>query len=239
MSRYVLDADISKCFDQISHPKLLTKLQTFPKLRRTIHAWLNAGILDGETFFPTTAGVTQGGPLSPLLANVALYGLETPITTAFPKKKNLPGGRVNWQPKVVVYADDFVILHRNLEVIQEAQTIAIQWFQEIVTRTEKMNSKATAVHHKEVLQTYPEVPLLIFGDRATWHCGETVRQVFGDNPRLEVIKLPVAAPDLNPQEHVWKAARSAGEFQDFLSSNSFPSSLLDAYGYNSIRPLFV
>ena len=143
MPRYVLDADISKCFDQISHRKLLAKLQTSPSLRRTIRAWLKAGILDGETFFPTTAGVPQGGPLSPLLANVALHGLETTITTAFPKTKRTSGGQVNWKPKVVVYADDFVILHRNLEVIQEAQSIAIQWFQEIGLSLNKDKTRIT------------------------------------------------------------------------------------------------
>jgi RNA-directed DNA polymerase len=127
----VLDADISNCFDQISHQKLLAKLQTFPTLRRTIRAWLKAGIMDGEELFPTTAGVPQGGPLSPLLANVALHGLETAMTTAFPKKITQSGRRINWQPKVIVYADDFVILHRHLEVIQKAQIIATQWLQEI------------------------------------------------------------------------------------------------------------
>jgi transposase len=80
--------------------------------------------------------------------------------------------------------------------------------QEIATRAEKMNSAATAAHLEAVLQTYPDVPILLFWDRATWHGSAPVRQVLADNPRLAVMKLPVAAPDLNPQEHVWKAART-------------------------------
>ena len=52
-SKYVLDADISKCFDRINHTKLLEKVNTFPKMRRQIKAWLKAGIFDnGETIFP-------------------------------------------------------------------------------------------------------------------------------------------------------------------------------------------
>ena len=39
-SKYVLDADISKCFDRINHTKLLSKLNTFPTLRKQIRAWL-------------------------------------------------------------------------------------------------------------------------------------------------------------------------------------------------------
>jgi len=111
----------------------------------------------------------------------------------------------------------------------------------IVTRTETMNSSAT-----------PEDPLLLLWDRAKWHGGEAVRQVLAANPRLEVIKLPVAAPELNPQERVWKATRSAishnhqivklpslaNEFETHLKENSFPTSTLKFHGYHSLRPMF-
>jgi transposase len=64
--------------------------------------------------------------------------------------------------------------------------------------------------------------------------------------------LPTAAPDLNPQEHVWKATRRAishnhltprlpdlaDRFEHHLTSNTFESSFLDRYGYNSICPMF-
>ena len=60
-SKFVLDADLSKCFDRINHAKLLEKVNTFPKVRRQIRAWLKAGILeDGKTIFPTE-GSPQGG----------------------------------------------------------------------------------------------------------------------------------------------------------------------------------
>ena len=59
--KYVLDADISKCFDKINQTALLNKLKTFPSLRRQINAWLKSGVvLDGQ-LFPTTEGVPQGG----------------------------------------------------------------------------------------------------------------------------------------------------------------------------------
>ena len=59
--RYVLDADIRKCFDRIGHQALLTKLHTFPTMRRAVRAWLKAGVMDGATLFPTTEGTPQGG----------------------------------------------------------------------------------------------------------------------------------------------------------------------------------
>ena len=60
-AKYVLDADISKCFDRINHNALLKKLNTFPTLRRLIKMWLKAGVMDGGKMFPTDEGTPQGG----------------------------------------------------------------------------------------------------------------------------------------------------------------------------------
>ena len=56
---------------------------------------------------------------------MALHGLETAIKTAFPTYKD----RQRWKPKVVRYADDFVVLHKDREVIVQAQAIASRWLQ--------------------------------------------------------------------------------------------------------------
>src|SRR5215510_12335805 len=85
-AKYVLDADIEKCFDRICHEELLTKVHTSPTLRRQLKAWLKVGVLDHGEWFPTPAGTIQGAPISPLLANVALHGLETVIITRFPRQ---------------------------------------------------------------------------------------------------------------------------------------------------------
>jgi len=103
-SKFVLDVDIAKCFDRINHSALLSKLHTFPLLRRAVKGWLQAGMVEEGAWFPTEQGSPQGGICSPLLANVALHGLEEAITSAFPRLCN----RERWQPTVVRYADDFV-----------------------------------------------------------------------------------------------------------------------------------
>jgi RNA-directed DNA polymerase len=54
--KYVLDADIQGCFDNIAHVPLLNKLATYPKLRQTIKGWLNAGVLADGTWQPTERG---------------------------------------------------------------------------------------------------------------------------------------------------------------------------------------
>lgn len=115
--KYVLDFDIEKCFDKILHNQLLAKLSAIKPLEMLIRQWLKAGIMDkGKLLFPET-GVQQGGPLSPLLANVALHGLELEVTRGFAPNK----GSV---PKVVRYADDAVILHSDLETLHELKVRA-------------------------------------------------------------------------------------------------------------------
>jgi RNA-directed DNA polymerase len=60
-AKYVLDADIEKCFDLINHEAILKKLNTFPKLRHQIKAWLKAGVLEFGKLLPTNEGTPQGG----------------------------------------------------------------------------------------------------------------------------------------------------------------------------------
>ena len=120
-AKYVLDADIAKCFDRINHQALLAKLHTCPAMRRAIRAWLKAGVMDGAALFPTTEGTPQGGVASPLLANIALHGLAEAIRAPFPQ------GNGKAKPLVVRYADDFVILHHDLAVIEETQRLASAW----------------------------------------------------------------------------------------------------------------
>ncbi len=116
--KYVLDADIQGCFDNIAHSPLLDKLATFPTLRRTIKGWLTAEVLADGAWQPTERGSPQGGVVSPLLALIALHGLETAITTAFPRTD---------RPHVVVYADDFVVLHPTRAGVERARQIAEAW----------------------------------------------------------------------------------------------------------------
>jgi len=149
--RYVLDADIAQCFDRINHQALLTKLATFPALRRVIKTWLEAGIVEGDTLFPSQAGTPQGGVISPLLANIALHGLETAIRSHFHKTLRRDGKVIdNWKPFVVRYADDFVVLHQDVEVIEQVKHIASEWLAQI--GLELKPSKTSITHTLDVYE---------------------------------------------------------------------------------------
>lgn len=138
---YVLDADIAGCFDQISHRALLDKLKTSATMRRPIRAWLKAGIMDGHAFTPTDKGTPQGGVLSPLLANIALHGLADETKTALfddlkahhrrTKTHREGRGRIRGTLAIIRYADDFVILHENRDIVQKAHEYVAQWLDTI------------------------------------------------------------------------------------------------------------
>lgn len=128
--KYVLDADIAKCFDRINHRKLLEKLNTFPTITRQIRAWLNSGVIDGNDWFPTESGVPQGGVISPLLANIALHGMEERLRQY---AETLPGYKMRKvrAPKLIRYADDFVVIHPELGVIQECKKVISEWLKDL------------------------------------------------------------------------------------------------------------
>ncbi len=132
-AKYVLDADIAQCFDRIDHEALLKKLNTFPTLCRQIRTWLKAGVIEGKQWFKTSEGTPQGGTVSPLLANVALHGLEYRIKQAFPVRKVTIGGKRKRiaTPDVIRYCDDFVILHEDLTVVQRCQSLVSEWLKDM------------------------------------------------------------------------------------------------------------
>jgi len=125
-AKYVLDADIAKCFDRINHGELLKKLNTFPTLKRQIGAWLKSGVMDGKQLFPTSEGTPQGGVISPLLANIALHGMEERIKQM---AETLPGKKRDNRNSLslIRYADDFVILHEDITVVQRCKEIISEW----------------------------------------------------------------------------------------------------------------
>lgn len=131
-TKYVMDADISGCFDNIEHSVIIEKCNTFPVMEAQIRAWLKSGVMVGDVFHETEKGTPQGGIISPLLANIALHGLETHISTKFPMIKTRKGqtkGKMEeiCEARVIRYADDFVILHAKEEVIKEAKIEVENW----------------------------------------------------------------------------------------------------------------
>lgn len=81
-AQWVLEGDITSCFDTIRHDWLLTHV---PMDKGVLRKWLQAGDMEKHAFHPTEEGTPQGGIASPVLANLALDGLERRLKEQFPK----------------------------------------------------------------------------------------------------------------------------------------------------------
>ncbi|MCC5655423.1 reverse transcriptase/maturase family protein [Nostoc sp. XA010] len=130
-AKFVLDADIAKCFDRIN--PLLQKLNIKGKVRQQIKAWLKSGVIDSGAFTATSEGTPQGGVISPLLANIALHGLEEKLkqyAETLPLKKNkgtLSKDLRRTSLAFIRYADDFVVFHKDKAVVQRCREIISEW----------------------------------------------------------------------------------------------------------------
>ncbi|VXD13852.1 RNA-directed DNA polymerase [Planktothrix serta PCC 8927] len=141
-AKYVLDADIAKCFERIDHKALISKIHTYPTLSRQIQVWLRAGYCVGKELFPTHDGTPQGGVISPLLANIALHGMEERVKQY---AETLKGHKQNNRESLslIRYADDFVIIHEDLNVVKKCQEIIADWLSDMGLELKPSKTKLT------------------------------------------------------------------------------------------------
>ena len=110
--QWVLEGDIKSCFDRISHEWLLAHV---PVDKAILRKWLKAGYMEQDAFFETDDGTPQGGIISPVLANLALDGLERELRAIWPKGTTKADQA---QVNLVRYADDFIITGRTQDLLE-------------------------------------------------------------------------------------------------------------------------
>jgi RNA-directed DNA polymerase len=116
-AKWVLDADISGCFDNISHDWLIANI---PMDKAVLRKWLKSGFMQKGELFATEAGTPQGGIISPTLANLTLDGMERVLSQRFaPSQPQCRKNKVN----LIRYADDFVITGASKELLEEAKSL--------------------------------------------------------------------------------------------------------------------
>jgi len=167
--RWILDADIQGAFDNISHDYILNTIGQVPG-RELIRQWLKAGYVEMGALYPTEAGTPQGGVISPVLANIALHGMEAALESRFHVRRNRnrrTGSRV-----LVRYADDFVALCPTQEDAIKARELLTVWLAErgltfsegkthIVHLTEGFNFLGWNIRHYQVTDRTSGYKLLI------------------------------------------------------------------------------
>lgn len=131
---WVVEADIERFFDLIPHDRLIAELRrTVPDeaLASLVAAWLAAPAQEGEVPGPpTTIGIPQGSPISPLLANLYLDHLDEAM--------------VDGNFALVRYADDFIVLARSQERAQAALRLSADVLERLRLR---LNPLKTRVVH--------------------------------------------------------------------------------------------
>jgi len=124
---WVVDADIKGAFDNINHDFLLETLKGFPA-NGLIKQWLKAGYVDKNVFYATESGTPQGGPISPLLANIALHGMEEAIGVTRKKKYPKQNGEFIVGDRTIVrYADDWVAFCKSKEDAEAVLKTLSEW----------------------------------------------------------------------------------------------------------------
>jgi RNA-directed DNA polymerase len=123
---WALDADITGCFDNINHDFLMGAIGNFPA-REVVETWLKAGYIEfpSTDVVEATRGTPQGGIISPLLANIALHGIEEAlgIKTVSTTGHNYGSNKYAY----IRYADDFVVLAASREACEEAKKTLDEW----------------------------------------------------------------------------------------------------------------
>ena len=136
--KWVVDADIKGCFDNINHDQLIRSIGNFPG-RKLINQWLKAGYVNNNIFYEQQSGTPQGSIISPLLANIALHGMEKVLGIKYNNRGEITGKRI-----LVRYADDFVILCETFEDANNASNQINTWLKTI--GLELSNEKTKIVH---------------------------------------------------------------------------------------------
>jgi RNA-directed DNA polymerase len=102
----------------MSHDWILANI---PVDKGLLRQWLKCGYFEKHEFFPTKAGVPQGSPIAPTIANMVLDGLEKVIKAALPRKT-----KVNF----VRFADDFIVSGETREMLEREDLPVIDRFLE-------------------------------------------------------------------------------------------------------------
>jgi RNA-directed DNA polymerase len=136
--KWVLEGDIKGCFDNICHDWLIANVCMD---KGVLRKWLKAGYIETGRLFPTQAGTPQGGIISPVLANLALDGLQHELTTLFKTVREAREAKIH----LVRYADDFVITSSSKELLEDRVKPLVEKF--LAARGLILSEKKTKITH--------------------------------------------------------------------------------------------
>ena len=141
---WILEGDIKGCFDHISHEWLI---ENIPMDKSILKQFLKAGFIFKGELFPTEDGTPQGGVISPILANMALDGMQKVLESRFHTNQL---GKVDLRFKnahkvnFIRYADDFIVTAATEEIALEAKQLLKDF---LAVRGLELSDEKTVVTH--------------------------------------------------------------------------------------------
>lgn len=121
---WIFEGDFKSCFDTLNHDFIMKQISGFPQTE-VIAKWLKAGFVDNDVFNVTDEGTPQGGIVSPLLANIALHGMEEALGIKYSH-----GNRNQSKYALCRYADDFVIMCHTKEDAENLYSLLSEYLTE-------------------------------------------------------------------------------------------------------------
>jgi RNA-directed DNA polymerase len=134
--RWVVDLDLEKFFDQVSHDKLMAKIServSDKRMLKLIRAFLTAGVLENGLVNPVDEGTPQGGPLSPLLSNIMLDELDRELEqrglrfARYADDSNIYVRSQRAGERVMESITRFITTRLKLKVNQQKSAVARPW----------------------------------------------------------------------------------------------------------------
>lgn len=143
--KWILELDIEKFFDCLEHEELLRRLDAPALITDAVRRCLKAGVSGAVDRYVPALGTPQGGPLSPLLANVALAGLEAHLKREF---RGEYAGRITalGLPTLPIYADDAIVMHHDRSVVEWSQQAIQRYLDPLGLR---LSQSKTQVSHTQ------------------------------------------------------------------------------------------
>lgn len=138
--RVVVDVDLEKFFDRVHHDTLIARLQkriADAGVIRLVRAYLTSGIMDGGVFWERKEGTPQGGPLSPLLANVLLDEVDKQL-----ERRGHCFAR---------YADDANVYVRSRRAGQRVMALLLRLYGHLRLKVNEAKSAVASVFQRKFL----------------------------------------------------------------------------------------
>ena len=181
----VVDLDLEKFFDRVNHEKMMALVRervADRRVRRLIRRYLQAGMLSGDAYIPRSEGTPQGGPLSPLLANLLLDQLDRELE----KRGHC----------FVIYADDVSIYIKSERAGRRVlQSVSNFLTKKLKLKVNKSKSRVAKPRHRSLLGfSIGKAGRVFVSDKSIRRLKDRIRALTGRNRgrRVEQIIREVA-----------------------------------------------